>query len=407
MTKVTFYSKVGISVEEHDAFVTQHEQVNLLQSSNWAKVKDQWENERIGIYKGNQQVASLSLLIKPLPLGMTIIYIPRGPVMDYEDYDLVTFTMNTLKDYGKLKKALFIKCDPAILLKQYSLGQEGEEKSTALTAIENLKKAGAHWTGLTTAIADSIQPRFQANVYPEKDHHLTFPKHTRRLMKDAMQRGVRTYRATPSEIEQFSAVVSLTEKRKNISLRNKAYFKKLMAIYGDRAYLHLAKVNISQQLTYYQQQLAVVNEEIELTQPHQKKRLKKLEEQKSSLERYIVDFETFETRSPEDVVIAGILSISHGNVMEMLYAGMNEAFKKCYPQYLLYPKVFQDAYQDGIIGANMGGVEGTLDDGLTRFKSHFSPVIEEFIGEFTLPVSSLYGLANMLYIFRKRLKHKH
>lgn len=55
----------------------------------------------------------------------------------------------------------------------------------------------------------------------------------------------------------------------------------------------------------------------------------------------------------------------------------------------------------------MGGVEGTLDDGLTRFKSHFSPVIEEFIGEFTLPVSSLYGLANMLYIFRKRLKHKH
>lgn len=280
MTKVTFYSKVGISAEEHDAFVTQHEQVNLLQSSNWAKVKDQWENERIGIYKGNQQVASLSLLIKPLPLGMTIIYIPRGPVMDYEDYDLVTFTMNTLKDYGKLKKALFIKCDPAILLKQYSLGQEGEEKSTALTAI-----------------ADSIQPRFQANVYPEKDHHLTFPKHTRRLMKDAMQRGVRTYRARPSEIEQFSAVVSLTEKRKNISLRNKAYFKKLMAIYGDRAYLHLAKVNISQQLTYYQQQLAVVNEEIELTQPHQKKRLKKLEEQKSSLERYIVDFETFETSS--------------------------------------------------------------------------------------------------------------
>lgn len=34
MTKVTFYSKVGISAEEHDAFVTQHEQVNLLQSSN-------------------------------------------------------------------------------------------------------------------------------------------------------------------------------------------------------------------------------------------------------------------------------------------------------------------------------------------------------------------------------------
>lgn len=123
-----------------------------------------------------------------------------------------------------------------------------------------------------------------------------------------------------------------------------------MAIYGDRAYLHLAKVNISQQLTYYQQQLAVVNEEIELTQPHQKKRLKKLEEQKSSLERYIVDFETFETSSPEDVVIAGILSISHGNVMEMLYAGMNEAFKNAIRNTFSILKSFKMLIKMGLLG---------------------------------------------------------
>ncbi len=407
MTNLTFYAKIGISEEEHDSFVKEHQQISVLQGSDWAKIKNQWQNERIGIYKEEKQVASLSLLIKLLPLGRSIIYIPRGPVMDYLDRDLVAFTMKTLKDYGKTKKALFIKYDPAILLKQYALGQEEEEKPLALAAIKNLQEAGVHWTGLTMEIADSIQPRFQANIYTQENLEMQFPKHTRRLIKDAKQRGVETYRASQSELHKFSKIVSLTEKRKNISLRNEAYFQKLMTTYGDRAYLHLAKVNIPQKLDQYRQQLILINQDITRTQAHQKKRLKKLEDQKASLERYITEFEGFTDQYPEEVVVAGILSISYGNVMEMLYAGMNDDFKKFYPQYLLYPKVFQDAYQDGIIWANMGGVEGSLDDGLTKFKANFAPTIEEFIGEFNLPVSPLYHIANTMYTIRKQLKNKH
>ncbi|HER6042673.1 TPA: aminoacyltransferase [Streptococcus pyogenes] len=407
MTNLTFYAKIGISEEEHDSFVKEHQQISVLQGSDWAKIKNQWQNERIGIYKEEKQVASLSLLIKLLPLGRSIIYIPRGPVMDYLDCDLVAFTMKTLKDYGKTKKALFIKYDPAILLKQYALGQEEEEKPLALAAIKNLQEAGVHWTGLTMEIADSIQPRFQANIYTQENLEMQFPKHTRRLIKDAKQRGVETYRASQSELHKFSKIVSLTEKRKNISLRNEAYFQKLMTTYGDKAYLHLAKVNIPQKLDQYRQQLILINQDITRTQAHQKKRLKKLEDQKASLERYITEFEGFTDQYPEEVVVAGILSISYGNVMEMLYAGMNDDFKKFYPQYLLYPKVFQDAYQDGIIWANMGGVEGSLDDGLTKFKANFAPTIEEFIGEFNLPVSPLYHIANTMYTIRKQLKNKH
>ncbi|HEP5458050.1 TPA: aminoacyltransferase [Streptococcus pyogenes] len=407
MTNLTFYAKIGISEEEHDSFVKEHQQISVLQGSDWAKIKNQWQNERIGIYKEEKQVASLSLLIKLLPLGRSIIYIPRGPVMDYLDRDLVAFTMKTLKDYGKTKKALFIKYDPAILLKQYALGQEEEEKPLALAAIKNLQEAGVHWTGLTMEIADSIQPRFQANIYTQENLEMQFPKHTRRLIKDAKQRGVETYRASQSELHKFSKIVSLTEKRKNISLRNEAYFQKLMTTYGDKAYLHLAKVNIPQKLDQYRQQLNLINQDITRTQAHQKKRLKKLEDQKASFERYITEFEGFTDQYPEEVVVAGILSISYGNVMEMFYAGMNDDFKKFYPQYLLYPKVFQDAYQDGIIWANMGGVEGSLDDGLTKFKANFAPTIEEFIGEFNLPVSPLYHIANTMYKIRKQLKNKH
>ena len=72
--------KIGTSAQEHDDFVKKSSQTNLLQSASWAKVKDNWDNERIGFYKNDQLVASASILIKPLPLGMTMLYIPRGAI---------------------------------------------------------------------------------------------------------------------------------------------------------------------------------------------------------------------------------------------------------------------------------------------------------------------------------------
>ncbi|HFI0273217.1 TPA: aminoacyltransferase [Streptococcus suis] len=403
-----FTYKIGISAEEHDQFVKIHEQVNLLQSSSWAKIKDNWGNERIGFYKDNQQIASASILIKPLPLGFTMLYIPRGPVMDYSNQDLVQFVLTSLKKFGKTKRALFIKFDPALLLKQYKIGQEVEENPTTLAQLAILQKAGAEWTGRTQDMAQSIQPRFQANVYTSKDLLQEFPKHTKRLMKDALNRGVTTHRGGLEDIQAFADVVALTEDRKGVALRNHDYFKKMMTVYGEDAYLHLATVNLPKRLAEYKEQLAQIEKDLSETAEHQKKRLTKLSQQQASISKYIAEFEEYVTKYPDELIIAGILSIRFGNVMEMLYAGMNDEFKKFYPQYSLYPQVFEDAYQDGIIWANMGGVEGSLDDGLTKFKSNFAPTIEEYIGEFNIPVNPLlYRLSNFAYNLRKQLRNRH
>lgn len=47
----------------------------------------------------------------------------------------------------------------------------------------------------------------------------------------------------------------------------------------------------------------------------------------------------------------------------------------------------------------MGGVEGTLDDGLTKFKDNFNPTINEFIGEFDIPIYPfMYRLTQKAYV---------
>lgn len=65
--------QVGISAQEHDTFVKTSNQTNLLQSSNWAKIKDNWGNDRLGFYKDGKLLAVASVLVQPLPLGFTLI----------------------------------------------------------------------------------------------------------------------------------------------------------------------------------------------------------------------------------------------------------------------------------------------------------------------------------------------
>ena len=66
---------------------------------------------------------------------------------------------------------------------------------------------------------------------------------------------------------------------------------------------------------------------------------------------------------------------------------------------------FKWAFEKGCSWSNMGGVEGTLDDGLTKFKDNFNPTINEFIGEFDIPIYPfMYRLTQKAY---KILKSKH
>ena len=149
---MTFTYKIGISAQEHDQFVQNSGQTNLLQSSKWAHIKDNWDNERIGFYEDGKMVASASILIKRLPLGFTMFYIPRGPILDYQNPELVNYVMYSLKQYGRKRRAVFIKFDPALLLRQYQItdsSKELPEDQESLTAIKNLQKSSCLWSGRT------------------------------------------------------------------------------------------------------------------------------------------------------------------------------------------------------------------------------------------------------------------
>ncbi len=396
-----------VKAENHDAFVKSHPLCNLLQSSSWAKVKDNWDHRIVGVYDDATLIASALVLIKPLPLGFTMMYTPRGPIMDYENERLVTFFFQEMKKWAKHFKCLFVKCDPAIRYKDYKIGEETSAYENCNAILHNMKHAGLIHQGFTTYIEESIQPRFQANVYRCDDFDDSLPRHTKRLIKDALKRDVKVVKAQKEDIQAFSDVVALTEARKNVNLRNHEYFHQLMDIYGENAYLFLAKVNIKETLDRLLAQQEENNAQLAALGDNSPKKQRRLNDIKLSLEKDIKEFSAFAQDYEETTVIAGILSIVFGDTMEMLYAGMNDAFKKFMPQYYLYTENMKYAFAHGCNYANMGGVEGDLKDGLTKFKSNFNPYINEMIGEFDLPVNALlYKASELAYSIRKRKSNK-
>ena len=399
--------KIGITAEEHDEFVKNSPQTNLLQSSDWANIKDNWGNERLGIYQDQKLVAVASILIQPLPLGFTMLYIPRGPIMDYQNSQLVSFMLQSIKTYAKSKRAVFAKFDPSLFLRKGLIGQEAKDQEATLAIIQSLKECGVEWIGRTEDMGETIQPRFQANIYKEYFTEDQLSKSTKQAIRTARNKGVEVIFGGTELLDEFAALMKKTEARKGIHLRGKDYYEKLLTTYAGQSYITLSRINLAQRLASLKEQLE--KNQAEASRFNEKTKPGKIDNNRQEKERLEeeIQFLNQELKSGQEIVsLSGTLTLEFGGTSENVYAGMDENFRRYQPAILTWYETAQHAFDRGADWQNMGGVENHLDGGLYHFKSKFNPMIEEFVGEFNLPTSMLYPLVNKAYQLRKKLRNK-
>lgn len=399
--------KIGITAEEHDEFVKTSPQTNLLQSSDWAKIKDNWGNERLGVYQNHKLVAVASILIQPLPLGFTMLYIPRGPIMDYQNSELVAFMLQSIKTYAKSKRAVFAKFDPSLFLRKGLIGQETSDQEATLAIIQSLKECGVEWVGRTEDMGETIQPRFQANIYKEYFTEDQLSKSTKQAIRTARNKGVEVIFGGTELLDEFAALMKKTEARKGIHLRGRDYYEKLLTTYAGQSYITLSRINLAQRLASLKEQLE--KNQAEASRFNEKTKPGKIDNNRQEKERLEeeIQFLHQELKAGQEIVsLSGTLTLEFGGTSENVYAGMDENFRRYQPAILTWYETAQHAFDHGATWQNMGGVENQLDGGLYHFKSKFNPMIEEFVGEFNLQTSMLYPLVNKAYQLRKKLRNK-
>jgi serine/alanine adding enzyme len=392
----TFYKTSNI--DEFDSFVIHSKQNTLFQCSSWADVKNNWDHLFTCVKENDEIVATALVLIRKLPLGKTLFYVPRGPVMDYNNHDLVSFMLSHLKEEAKKQHAIVLRFDPSILSRIYSYRDRNEEHDYEnYDVIEYLKSLGAKHKGFTTYIEESTQPRFNAEMDVTSDYRERLEHKTAKCIRAAVHKGIQVYEGK-EYIHDFSVAMHYTEVRKQIALRNEEYFENMMDVYGDKAICMVAKLNFPKQLKKLED--SIHENEDKLNSGSLKKKEKNLIRQQltndqNELKKLKADYER---EGKDEVITCGILAVYNDNLMELFYMGNNPDYLRMYSSYLLYAKCLDRCVELGISHCSFGGIEGTLDDGLTLFKSNWLMNVEEYIGEFNIVLDPfMYKLFDEVY----------
>lgn len=90
---------------------------HVLQSFQWGQFKSRhgWRAFPL-LFKAGEEVRAAALVLRrPLPrLPWGVMYVPKGPLLDYSDPDLTARVLAALEQFAQREKALLIKIDPDV-----------------------------------------------------------------------------------------------------------------------------------------------------------------------------------------------------------------------------------------------------------------------------------------------------
>jgi len=192
-------------------------QPHVLQTAGWGELKAAtgWNVRRFVLEGGVAQV-----LLKPLPLGLSVAYAPRGPLVAPEH---LGEAIAALREALARERCASLLCDPEA------------PDDPALRA--SLARTGV------SASPVFVQPRRTLLMDLSKGDEELFAamrKKTRQYIHKAERAAVVTEESR--DVDRFMKVLSAVGQRDRFAIRSREYCETLLSAFGDRALLMFARI---------------------------------------------------------------------------------------------------------------------------------------------------------------------
>ena len=213
-----------------NTFVAAHPQAHLLQTSPWGELKGRfgWLAERIALLSPDQAlVAGAQILYRHLPFGLgTLAYVPRGPLLNWQDAAQTTQLITALDRVVRARGAVALIIEPDL--------------PDAPEYASRVNRAGF------VPGATAIQPRrtLLVNLAPdEKDILATMKSKTRYNIRLAARKGVTVRQGGAADVETFNQLMSVTGTRNSFGVHSAAYYRAAFDLFAphDQVALFLAE----------------------------------------------------------------------------------------------------------------------------------------------------------------------
>jgi len=203
--------------DTYDDFVADGPRGHALQSWEWGEVKRAtgWVPYRVLVEDGGRPRAAVSILSRRLPIpGKSVLYAPRGPVVDPLDDEALDALVEGAREVASRTGGILVKVDPA--------WDEGDREARG--ALERrgflLVNAAVNFEG--------VQPRFVFRLRidrPEDELLRAMASKTRYNIRLASRRGVRVRPAERRDLPAFYDLLLVTARRDGFTVRSRSYFE--------------------------------------------------------------------------------------------------------------------------------------------------------------------------------------
>ena len=376
-----------ITAKEFDTWAQSHPLVSMFQDSRWAKLKsNHWQSKFIALKSEQQILAASLILIRQLPAGFKFWYLPRGPLFDQTEPEVLRIFSQNLKKFARQRRALIIKADPNILLSSEPFKQAREHigQTKSAQTVDDFLAAGWRHFGFNLRMSDTIQPRFNAVIYLDKNWQTRLTSKLRQYVRKGESMGIATELIKLKDIDRFAKIMQITSQDKGISLRNQAYFTKVMQTFADDCKVAISslypekwQIALKDKITDLKNQISQTNSTTGA------KKIAELNNQLTAAKRSLDEAKKL-AKIGSKLDLACSMGIIINQHMEMIYGGMDRQFSKMNGSHIVDYWLAKLAAEEGCVSASIGGIEGTLDDPLSEFKQAFGTNVDEYIGEFAL-----------------------
>ena len=390
--------------EEYRQFATNHPLRNYFQTTEMEKISENggFKSVYVGVKKENKIIAATRLVYSKNRLGQCYFYAPRGPLLDYNNKELLTFFTKEIKKYIHTKKGYVLHIDPQVIHKERDINGDIVEDGIDNTVIlENLKQLGYQHLGFNTWYEYSRQVRwvFCLDLKNKTEEEILneMKPNTRNHIRKTLRYGVEIKELSYDELPIYNKILEETSERRNFKNRNLQYYQEMYNLLTPKKMVKflVAYLDVSKYLAYLKEEIEKEQNNLE-TLPSSARGKKKASQ--LAIEQLTKKQENalkLQKENDNIIYLSSAMFILYQDEIIYLHSGSYSKYMNFNAQYLIQWYMIKYGIENNYRRYNFYGITGNFDKndkdyGVYDFKKGFNGYVEEYIGDFELPIGWYY-----------------
>ena len=395
-----------LTIKEFEKYLNKSNLKSFLQSP---KLDGQDDNSYyVGVLKDGKVIAATRMISKKNRFGYNNFYAPKGLLLDYNDIDLLKFFVLNLKKYIKHHHGYVLHIDPNVFYKSRDIDGNITDEYDNTNIVNNLKRLGFKHNGFTVGYDNTNQVRWQHVIDLEgktfeeikksiKANHLN-------KIKKAEKYGITVKEIEYDDLPIFKSITESTSKQIGFKDKSIEYYRKIYKNFKNEVKFLLAYLNVDEYKKKITDELISYNKKYEKFYNKENNSAKEIKKNIDTLNNRLIEIDKYESGL---IPISASMFMMFGDEIIYLFSGNVDKYNNFYSQYLIQWIMIKYALENKYKKYNFYGISGKFnpgEDGVYEFKKGFGGHVEEYIGDFYLPINWYYYLNELLNKIRRKVE---